>query len=304
MFYPAAFGQHSPTAYQLAPAGAAVAGALVGFGTRVGCGCTSGHGLCGLSRRSMRSLSAVVTFMFSGGVTVYLTRTYAVSSEALSWMFQNVSAASVGSSGFMADTAGGVVDLNSLLKAAALLFGSAYVSRKMILSSSGQAHNSIAGINATLNSNSRKVGYDTVNTPSLTTHFVSFGCGALFALCLGYSGMTDPQRVSAFLDVTSPSGWDPSLMGVMGGGVLVNLLTFEFMRKDEKTKMSKYAFGLDPRNMGLDGRLLSGAAIFGMGWGIGGMCPGPALASIFDFSGPTLYFLPAMLLGMGCSALV
>ncbi len=113
-FYdPACFSSGNPLPFTLSPAGSALAGALVGFGTRTGCGCTSGHGIMGLPRRSMRSLAAVGTFMFTGGLTTYICKRVAVSSDSplVSWIFA-APGANAGFSFYADSGISGVIDMN------------------------------------------------------------------------------------------------------------------------------------------------------------------------------------------------
>ncbi|HEY1692576.1 MAG TPA: DUF6691 family protein [Polyangiaceae bacterium] len=126
---------------------------------------------------------------------------------------------------------------------------------------------------------------------------VAFACGLLFALGLGVSGMTHPSKVLAFLDVTG--AWDPSLAFVMGGGVLVNLVVFRrALRRGAPLLASSFAM---PTRAGVDAGLVVGAAIFGVGWGMGGFCPGPAIVSAVTGAMPVVAFVVAM---MGTMALL
>lgn len=100
--------------------------------------------------------------------------------------------------------------------------------------------------------------------------------GALFGAGLAVSGMTDPARVRGFLDLFGD--WDPTLVFVMGGAVLVMMLAWAFQRR-MVTPFFAEAFSL-PGRKDLDMPLIVGSALFGIGWGIGGLCPGPGLAAI------------------------
>lgn len=122
--------------------------------------------------------------------------------------------------------------------------------------------------------------------------------GALFGIGLTLSQMVDPSKVLAFLNLTG--NWDPSLMLVMGGGLTVAALGYR-LRGGRVRPWFADAFKL-PERRDLDARLLGGAALFGLGWGLAGYCPGPALASIALGSPEALIFLPAMLLGMAAAA--
>lgn len=123
----------------------------------------------------------------------------------------------------------------------------------------------------------------------------AFVGGLLFAIGLGISGMTQPQKVIGFLDFTG--SWDPTLMGVIGGAVVVYMIGFRIIT-GRPAPLFAAKFGL-PTKTELDGPLLLGATLFGLGWGISGFCPGPALVSLPSLSADTLTFVGAMALGMG-----
>lgn len=123
---------------------------------------------------------------------------------------------------------------------------------------------------------------------------VAFLTGTLFAIGLAISGMTRPDKVRGFLDVTGD--WDPSLTLVMGGAVFVFFFAFRVITRRPAPLLGG-KFGI-PSRRDLDPALLGGAALFGIGWGLGGFCPGPALTSIAAGSTPVLTFVAAMLVGM------
>lgn len=118
--------------------------------------------------------------------------------------------------------------------------------------------------------------------------------GLLFGMGLTVSGMTDPQRVRGFLDVFGD--WDPTLAFVMGGAVLVMAVAWRLQARMAKPIFGQ-AFSLPDRS-DLDPRLLTGAVVFGIGWGIAGLCPGPAVASLALSPGHAIPFVAAMLVGM------
>lgn len=124
--------------------------------------------------------------------------------------------------------------------------------------------------------------------------------GALFGLGLGVSGMTDPERVLGFLDVAGD--FDPSLLFVLGGAVATTVLLFGVVLR-RKAPVLADKFNL-PTRSDVDVRLFGGAALFGIGWGIAGYCPGPALAGLGAGSTEALWFVPAMLVGMLAHRLV
>jgi uncharacterized membrane protein YedE/YeeE len=119
--------------------------------------------------------------------------------------------------------------------------------------------------------------------------------GALFGAGLLVSGMTQPAKVVGFLDVTS--GWDPSLAFVMGGAVLVYAIAFRLVRGRRATPWFEGAFHL-PTRRDVDAPLIAGAALFGVGWGLGGLCPGPGLVSAAAGSATAIAFVTAMIVGM------
>ena len=117
--------------------------------------------------------------------------------------------------------------------------------------------------------------------------------GLLFGAGLAASGMTNPEKVQGFLDLTGV--WDPSLMFVMGGAVVVTLISFRFILKLSRPVFSEQ-FHM-PSSTSIDTRLIIGAALFGTGWGLVGYCPGPALAAIAYLNSDVLIFLVAMFVG-------
>ncbi len=125
--------------------------------------------------------------------------------------------------------------------------------------------------------------------------FLIFIAGLLFGMGLVISGMTDPSRVIGFLDLSG--NWDPALAFVMGGAVAVFALGYFILRKLEKNRF--HGLGLpDTSADPVSKRLVIGSAIFGIGWGLGGFCPGPAIANLSVFRTEALIFVPMMLLGM------
>lgn len=114
--------------------------------------------------------------------------------------------------------------------------------------------------------------------------------GGIFAVGLEISGMARPEKVRGFLDVTR--AWDPSLLCVMVGAVGVYMLAFRFIRRRERPVLAD-RFHL-PTKTEIDGRLVVGATLFGVGWGIGGFCPGPALVTAGSALVPSLVFVAAM----------
>ena len=114
----------------------------------------------------------------------------------------------------------------------------------------------------------------------------AFGAGLMFGMGLWLSGMADPRKVLDFLDISGT--WDPSLLLVMGGAVAVTLLAFRPIIRKRKLSFDKKS---------IDVPLVAGAVIFGLGWGIGGYCPGPALTALSSLSAEVLVFVAAMIAG-------
>jgi uncharacterized membrane protein YedE/YeeE len=123
---------------------------------------------------------------------------------------------------------------------------------------------------------------------------VQFCAGLLFGVGLVVSGMANPAKVLGFLDLAG--AWDPSLLLVMGGAVLVGLVAFGVARR-RSTSLLGEPMRL-PQATRIDARLVTGALLFGAGWGVAGFCPGPALVATAAGSGKAIVFTLAMLAGM------
>ena len=129
---------------------------------------------------------------------------------------------------------------------------------------------------------------------------MSFIAGLVFAFGLALGGMTDPNKVIAFLDVAGD--WDPSLAFVMGGAILVYAPLYRLVVRRARPVFDA-RFHL-PTRRDIEPRLVVGAARFGVGWGLGGFCPGPALVSMMSFTASALVFGGAMLAAMAVYARV
>ena len=129
---------------------------------------------------------------------------------------------------------------------------------------------------------------------------ISFLIGVIFSLGLGLSGMTDPNKVLGFLDIAG--NWDPSLIFVMGSAIPVYFLCWQIFSKrgqpffDVKSHI--------PTRKDIDKKLVIGSALFGVGWGIAGICPGPGIASIGAFSAGALVFTIAYFAGSKFEAVI
>jgi uncharacterized membrane protein YedE/YeeE len=125
--------------------------------------------------------------------------------------------------------------------------------------------------------------------------FSRFISGLLFGVGLILSGMTEPQNIIGFLDVAG--SWNPRLALVMLGAVAVSYFGFRYAGRREKSLLGEPVHL--PTSKALDTRLIVGALLFGIGWGLVGYCPGPALASLASLEQTPLLFVLAMLVGMG-----
>jgi uncharacterized membrane protein YedE/YeeE len=123
----------------------------------------------------------------------------------------------------------------------------------------------------------------------------AFGAGLLFSIGLAVSGMTNPDKVMNFLDVSGT--WDPSLAFVMGGAVTINGLLYWLSTKRQARPVFAPAFK-PPAASAIDGRLIAGAALFGVGWGLAGYCPGPAIAGLGALSADAALFVVSMIVGV------
>jgi len=119
--------------------------------------------------------------------------------------------------------------------------------------------------------------------------------GLLFGLGMAISGMVDPARVIGFLDLAG--AWDPSLAFVMGGALLVFMPGYFLLVKPRQQSLLGEPIAAVPAPR-IDRRLLGGAALFGVGWGLAGVCPGPALSLITSGQPLILLFIAAMVVGM------
>ncbi len=123
------------------------------------------------------------------------------------------------------------------------------------------------------------------------------GAGLIFGLGLAISQMTDPEKVKAFLDIAAlwTGTWDPSLVFVMGVGLLV-AIPFYRLRRPMRAPLAAASFAV-PARTEIDSRLVVGSAVFGLGWGLSGLCPGPAIADLGLAPAEFALFAVAMLAG-------
>ncbi|KAI3437966.1 hypothetical protein D9Q98_000410 [Chlorella vulgaris] len=288
-----------PSAFELLPAGytlqrAAVAGLLVGLGTSRGSGCTSGHGICGNARLSLRSLVATVAFMATGAVAARLAETAALFSLPRG-------IAPLAAAGPWSPTAKFAVGL--LAVAATTWLALARAAKGVAAPARAESAASIrtelrqAGAleKAQLNDEPPSAGPEAQQLASLATAADMF-VGFLFALGLGASGMLQPSKVTGFLSVLAGT-WDPSLAFVMGGALLVALPAFQLTLRRTRGPACASCYEL-PFKKSLDADLVLGSLTFGAGWGIGGLCPGPAIVALTTLQPAVFVFVVAMLMGM------
>jgi len=123
---------------------------------------------------------------------------------------------------------------------------------------------------------------------------ISLTCGIIFGIGLVISGMTNPSKVISFLSITY--NWDASLIFVMGGAIIVTAPMFYLLRNNENSILgNEFSF---PKKAGINFKLIFGSTLFGIGWGLVGLCPGPSVSSIAMFNPLTLLFLLSMVLGI------
>jgi uncharacterized membrane protein YedE/YeeE len=128
----------------------------------------------------------------------------------------------------------------------------------------------------------------------MVTAFASLLCGLIFGFGLLISGMTDPVKVLGFLDVFGR--WDPTLGFVMFGALAVSIAGFAMTKKRGAPILALQV--LLPTRKDIDADLVAGAILFGIGWGLIGLCPGPAIENLATLSWPVVLFVAAMILGM------
>lgn len=129
---------------------------------------------------------------------------------------------------------------------------------------------------------------------NISSYMASLVSGLIFGLGLLFSGMANPDKVIGFLDLAG--AWDPSLAFVMGGAIVVGLFAFTVSKKRTQSFLGEPI--RMPTANDIDKKLIVGGILFGLGWGLGGFCPGPALVSITTLDPKVLIFVGAMLAGM------
>ncbi|TFK76308.1 hypothetical protein BDN72DRAFT_830863 [Pluteus cervinus] len=215
-----------------------LSGFLVGLGSKLGDGCTSGHMLAGISRLSPRSIAATVFFFVGGSATAHIFHPNLPPTPPSNWELTN--------------------DSKQLLLSQFLPLGLTALFYSFKVSHSEHKHDTIVSPVLRL-------------LTGLTTSFE-------FALALSLSNLTNPTRVISFLLLPIHKAFDPSLFWLACGAMPLAYVLYQYFRGDERPK-----FGGDwcvPTNKTIDTRLLSGALLFGLGWGVSGICPGPGLVNL------------------------
>jgi uncharacterized membrane protein YedE/YeeE len=239
-------------------------GLLVGFGTRIGNGCTSGHGVCGLARLSPRSFIAVMTFMMAAIITVFLTSPTAPWAKSTEFLrTDNVSP----------------IDSQLGMQITSLVVGAALIAPFMFKGAVNQS----------------KLG------PAALS-------GSLFASGLAVSQMVHGSKLFGFLNVggIADGSWDPTLVTVLGSAVGISFISYQFTEHfsvvNHGNKLTcplleagKFSV---PTNKTIDTNLVAGSAIFGIGWALALVCPGPALfLAAIGHQGIIFQWLPAFFVG-------
>ena len=227
-----------------------IAGFLVGFGAKMANGCTSGHGVCGLPRKSKRSFVAISLFMIFG----ILTATIRYHIPFLSTSSKEYE-----------------------------VWESPTINFFIFIFSLGSL-----GFNLLSSCRSREKG-------KFRDILVSFGVGCLFCYGLIKSGMLQRHVVLGFLTLSKI--WNYQLSFVLGTAVGINYFTFNFILKNMSRPKLKSNFDL-PTNTKVDKKLCLGSAIFGIGWGLGGICPGPAVIAFYLYCPQSLAFFISLVIGM------
>jgi uncharacterized membrane protein YedE/YeeE len=241
---------YAPGEYQLKPAALAASGVLVGMGTNIGSGCTSGHGICGLARFSKRSLFATAVFFMVALAVASIIRQLAFDT----FYDVTLSLEKITDSYDYIQVFHGVVTVAIIIALVVV-----------------------------------RIKHPSADSPSAIALLSTTFGAALMASGLALSGMTQPTKIFEFLDFLTVAqdnsvGWDPSLAFVLGGATGVALVAFRFILGNDvcfpiskmEAPLCEATFQL-PTSVHLTKELASGMFLFGLGWGMGGICPGPAL---------------------------
>ncbi|KAG1754594.1 hypothetical protein EDB19DRAFT_1667239 [Suillus lakei] len=228
-------------------------GLLVGIGTKLANGCTSGHMICGLSRFSLRSLVATATFFASAVVTTHFAHGNDALgiSGSLDWALDNQ----------------GRQFLGAILSLGTLWFVYTCSALKNGTGDSSKL------VNRQIHSCANLVP----NIPRFILRYLaSFFTSLAFAFSLRLGNMVDPRKVLAFLVLPSSSAFDPTLMFIAGSALPLAALLYRYARAEKPRLGGEWNI---PTSTKIDLRLILGSVMFGIGWGISGICPGPAVVN-------------------------
>ena len=265
---------------------AVASGALVGAGAAMGNGCTSGHGICGNALLSPRSMMYTGVFMVVGFLSATLFDTNAALGVAPSSAIAHLSVPSAATLSAWAAFAAFAV--------------AAFAALGFLASNVAGAP---AGAKATAEDEESLVGAAGTPAAKLTSRqrlvnvLADALVGFVFGVGLVVSGMVHPVKVSGFLSAMAPS-WDPSLALVMGGALALCAPGFYLVQKLQRAPTCAAGFQI-PQNKNVDAKLVTGGVLFGAGWGLGGICPGPAIVSMAMVPSPALAaWVASMVVGM------
>jgi uncharacterized membrane protein YedE/YeeE len=296
-------------------------GALVGYGTSRGSGCTSGHGICGLSRVSKRSAAAVGAFMTSAFVTATTVDAVPALRKVFrsdKWMLNSAmhpppahgrgaAAAAPDTLHFNMASANTVLSSNEMLGDSELDALTAIATTQDLSAMAAQMpfFPAVVTVGALGTMFWIKSAVEKASVPSEDRQSAlgaAQGSGLLFAAGLAISGMSNPTKVLSF--VTFPSGmegavtaWDPSLPWVMAGAICMAFPFFQLVPKRLALPALAPAWHL-PTVTAIDSPLVRGSLLFGAGWGLAGICPGPGLMLATTGALAPMAWLAAMLAGM------
>jgi uncharacterized membrane protein YedE/YeeE len=328
-------------------AGYLLGGALVGFGTRLGNGCTTGHGICGIARLSKRSFVAVAAFMASALVTAnLLAPDNAIFGEMTAFLrtdeapeLQN---ATLGKSVTMPLVMATMLAIYNLRKATESLEKQEESSQRQPIMDTAAAAAKMKDIKIDESAQDEKKEEDTSakktepekkkdsgeievsrkfsakkRIPNRRERIIiqdatgklipAIFAGSLFALGLALSGMVIPSKILGFLNLylAQNGTWDPTLLTVMGGGSIFSWIAYQFVdgfgiipnRYSMSAPRGSSSFCNIPKNTNIDFNLIFGGAMFGVGWGIAGLCPGPAMFLAATGTQPIIQYWWPMFIG-------
>ena len=271
---------------------ALLSGGLVGAGSAMGNGCTSGHGICGNARLSPRSMAYTGVFMLVGFIAATAFDTAGALGiapvSAVAAMTVPPLAALQAWFAFAAASVGAFIGLGALA-----------TSGKDAASGGAYAVDELSGgLVSGVQSELRPPWTPTIGPRKKLVNVAADAVvGFVFGTGLIISGMTRPVKVAGFLSALHPA-WDPSLALVMGGALALCAPGFYFVQKYQRAPVCSLEFGFTS-NSKLDARLMAGGALFGAGWGLGGICPGPSIVALAMVPSPSVAaWVAGMVLGM------